>query len=106
MSQIVLVYTLFGDADSARGICRTLVEERLAACANILAGAVSVYEWNGAIQEEGEVPVILKTRAELRDQLIERLTTLHPYEVPAILSWPADTVHPRYADWLFDRTVS
>ena len=58
MSGVVLVYSLFGSAEQARAVARTLVEERLAACANILGPCTSIYEWQGKVEEGAEVPVL------------------------------------------------
>ena len=98
MSELVLVYTLFGSADEARTVSRQLVEERLAACANIHAPCTSIYEWDGQVREEGEVPVFFKTTPLQRPALVERLAELHSYDVPSILWWEMarDEV---YAGW-------
>ena len=99
MSELVLVYTVFGNAEDARTVSRQLVEERLAACANIHAPCTSIYEWDGQLREEGEVPVFFKTTPLQRPALMERLAELHSYDVPAILSWSAE-INDAYADWV------
>lgn len=104
MSGIALVYTLFPDRDSAGAAVRQCIHEGFAACANILAPCTSVYEWKGEIQENAEIPVLLKTTAARVDDLIERLSVLHPYEVPAILSWPVVRAHHDFAKWVNDWT--
>ena len=103
MSELVLVYTLFGSADEARTVSRQLVEERLAACANIHAPCTSIYEWEGQMREEVEVPVYLKTTPLQRAALMERLAELHSYDVPAILSWDMAT-DDAYANWVAGQT--
>lgn len=105
MSGLAIVYTLFGDAEEARRTSRQLVEERLAACANILAPCTSVYEWEGAVREEAEHPVLFKTPRERRDALIARLKALHSYEVPAILSWDAEATDA-YRVWAAGQTIA
>lgn len=100
MSGIVLVYALFGSADEAKAVARAVVQERLAACANILPGCTSIYEWHGVMEEGAEVPVIFKTAAARRDALMTRIGALHSYEVPAILCWETAAVDARYAEWL------
>ena len=97
---IVTVYAVFGSAAEAQAIARTVVEERLAACANILAPCRSVYRWEGAIQEDEEVPALFKTRADSAEALIARIAGLHSYDVPAAVAWPVDRAHPAYADWV------
>lgn len=103
MSGLVLVYTLFGNADEARRVSRLLVEEKLAACANILSPGTSIYEWQGEMREESEIPVLFKTVAGKRDPLMTRLAALHSYEVPAILSWDM-AANEAYAAWVGAQT--
>jgi periplasmic divalent cation tolerance protein len=88
VSEIVTVYATFADAAEAERIARTLVEEQLAACANILGPCTSIYRWQGAVEQAGEVAALFKTRADAADRLIERLGTLHSYDVPAAVVWP------------------
>jgi periplasmic divalent cation tolerance protein len=97
---IVTVYAVFGSAAEAQSIARTVVEERLAACANILAPCRSVYRWEGAIQEDEEVPALFKTRADTADALLARIGELHSYDVPAAVVWPVERALPAYAEWV------
>ena len=105
MSGIVTVYATFGDADEAARVGRTLVEERLAACANILAPCRSIYRWEGRLQEDEEVPVLFKVAAEGAERLIARLAELHSYDVPAAIVWPIGQAHPPYGQWVRDETT-
>ena len=100
MTQIVTVYATFGSSQEARQIARTLVEERLAACANILGACHSIYRWQGAIEESEEVSALFKTRADLAETLIARLAELHSYEVPAAVVWPIAYALDSYAVWV------
>lgn len=104
MSGIALVYAVFPDRENAERIARHVIEQGLAACANVLAPCTSFYEWEGQLQETTEVPVILKTTAARVDDLIERVETMHPYEVPAILSWPAVRAAHPFAKWVNEQT--
>jgi periplasmic divalent cation tolerance protein len=97
---VVSVYCIFATADEAEQIGRTVVEEGLAACINILAPCRSIYRWQGAIETSDEVPAILKTRAEAADALISRIAGLHSYEVPCIAVWPIDKLLLSYAEWV------
>ena len=97
---IVSVYCVFASAEEAERIGRTVVEERLAACINILAPCRSIYRWEGRIETTEEVPAILKTRAHAVDRLIARLAEMHSYDVPAVAAWPVDKVLASYADWI------
>ncbi|NWK94162.1 divalent-cation tolerance protein CutA [Sphingobium lactosutens] len=82
---VVLVYTLFGSAEDAGRIARQLVEERLAACANIGAPCTSIYKWKGAIEEAAETPALFKTSPARSEALQARLAELHDYDLPAIV---------------------
>ncbi len=97
---VLIVFTTFANVEDARRVVRSLVEERLAACGTVLPGAMSIYQWQGAIHEEPEVQVLLKTSAERVEALQSRLVDLHPYETPEFFALPAGQVYPAYGDWL------
>jgi periplasmic divalent cation tolerance protein len=86
-----------GDADA---FARTLVEERLAACVNVLAPMTSVYRWKGAVERAGERQVIIKTTAARVAALEQRLAALHPYDVPECVVIAIDAGSPAYLSWL------
>lgn len=96
----VSVYVLFANAEEAEQIGRTVVEERLAACINILGSVRSIYRWQGSIETADEVAAILKTSQAEADALIMRIAGLHSYEVPCIVTWPIDKLLTSYADWV------
>ncbi len=104
MSEIALVYVLFGDRSSAQAVAREMVEQRLAACANILGEGQSIYPWEDRIEEATEVPVLFKTGSARRDALMDALAARHDYDVPAILNWSA-SVTPAYAAWVAKETA-
>jgi periplasmic divalent cation tolerance protein len=104
MTGFVSVYVTAGSAEEAERIARTLVEERLAACVNLLGGIVSIYRWGGAVQRDAEVAFIAKTRRELFDALAARVRALHGYEVPCIVAWPIDSGDAAYLDWIAAET--
>ena len=79
---VSLLYITCGSLDEAREIGRTLVGERLAACANILDGMRSLYWWDGELREDSEVVLIAKTRDALVEAVTERVRALHSYTVP------------------------
>ena len=99
---VVSVYVVFANADEAERIGRTMIEERLAACINILPGVRSIYRWQRAIESADEVAAIFKTSNAKADALITRIAGLHSYEVPCIASWPIDKILGSYADWVED----
>ncbi len=95
-----LIWCPFADADQARRVARALLEERLIACANIVPGVVSVFEWQGEVSEADEVGVLFKTHADLLDRAIARIEQLHPYESPAIVGWHGYSVGVATGEWL------
>jgi len=97
---VVTVYATFADAAEAERIGRTVVEERLAACINLLAPCTSFYWWEGKVTQSAEVPAILKTSLARADALIARITELHSYDVPAIAVWPIERLPASFADWV------
>ena len=97
---VVSVYCIFASSEEAARIGRTVVEERLAACINILGECWSIYRWQGEVQQASEVPAILKTAAHQADALIARIAGLHSYDVPAITVWPIDKLLVSYAEWV------
>ena len=100
MTGIVSVYAVFADAAEAERIARIVVEERLAACANILGPCRSIYRWQGRIEEADEVAAIFKGRADEAGALVARIAALHSYEVPAIVVWPIADAPAAYAAWV------
>jgi periplasmic divalent cation tolerance protein len=100
MTEALIAFTSFAsEADAAR-VARVLVEERLVACANILPGARSLYRWKGAVQDEGETLVLLKTRKQDWTALMSRLHELHPYETPELIAVRIAAGAPKYMAWL------
>lgn len=104
MSGLALVYSLFPNEESARAMARSVVTDGLAACVNLLPAGTSFYEWNGELTETAEIPVLLKTTAARVDALIERVGAMHPYETPAILSWPIVRAPHAFAHWVNEAT--
>jgi len=86
--------------NEASGLARAVVEERLAACVNIIPSITSVYRWEGEVHEDGEALLVIKTTAGGLDALQERLTALHSYDVPEVLALPVSGGSKPYADWV------
>lgn len=101
---LAVVYSTFGSAEDAQRAARTLVEERLIACANVFGGVTSIYRWKDELHADAEVVLIAKTRADLVEPAIARLAEIHPYDVPCITSWPLAECHPAYAEWVRSET--
>jgi periplasmic divalent cation tolerance protein len=104
MTDALLVFTTLPSADKAAELAKALVEERLAACANLLPAIRSIYRWQGKLQDENEVLVLLKTRAEHLERLKLRILELHPYELPEVLAVPVEAGYQPYLDWLAGET--
>ena len=98
--ELIFVYMTTGSRDEAERIGRALVEERLAACVNIVPGMRSIYRWQGAVETADETIVVAKTRADLFDRLTARVKELHSYEVPCVVELPIGRGNPDYLGWL------
>ena len=92
------------DAEVGRRLARSLLQERLIACANLVPGVTSLYRWEGEVQEEDETLMVMKTRSELVPRLIARIPELHPYELPEVLALRVDDGLPAYRRWVLDET--
>ena len=103
-SEVVLALSTAPDADSAARVARTLVDERLIACANLVPGLTSIYRWQSAVQTDAEVLLLMKTRRALVGRLKERLPELHPYDVPELLVVGVTDGLAPYCAWVRDET--
>jgi periplasmic divalent cation tolerance protein len=101
-TEVRVVLTTTASIEVAEGMAGALVEERLAACATIVPGVVSLYRWEGAVRREGEVLVVLKTTGERVESLRSRLVELHPYDVPEVLALGVQAGHEPYLAWVRD----
>ncbi len=99
-AEVVLLLSNFPGAESARQAVRTLVEERLIACGNLIPGIESIYEWKGAVETSAEVMAVCKTTMACAPDAQARLRALHPYEVPEILQIPVSAGWPDYLAWV------
>ena len=103
MQPMACLYTLIDSVEAAEDIVRTLLAERLVACANIHAPCQSIYHWQGDLAKSAEVPVLFKLPADGAARAAARLAELHPYDVPAIVSWTAQATS-EFASWLDSET--
>ncbi len=104
MNEISIVLVTAGSAEEAAMIGRTLIEERLGACANIVPHIRSIYRWRGKIYDEQEFLIIIKTRTSLFEAVQKRVKELHSYEVPEIISFPIALGLPEYLEWVQGET--
>jgi periplasmic divalent cation tolerance protein len=99
-TDVVVVLSTLPAGDAAARIARTLVEERLAACVNLVPEVRSIYAWQGTVEDEREVLAIIKTTAGELAALRDRLVALHPYDVPEVLAVPVEGGHGPYLGWI------
>jgi periplasmic divalent cation tolerance protein len=103
-TDLCAVFTTAPDEDVAETLARTLVEERLAACVNLIPGARSIYRWEGALQDDSEVVLVIKSHRNRTQALAARINDLHPYELPEVLVLPVSGGSERYLDWIATET--
>lgn len=101
---VISIYAVFANAEEADRIARIAVEERLAACANLIGPIRSVYRWKGAVETAEEAAAIFKTTESKADALIARIAALHSYDVPCIVSSPIEKILGAYAAWVEEST--
>ncbi|GBD31355.1 Divalent-cation tolerance protein CutA [bacterium HR33] len=102
----VIALTTLGSLEEARALVRRLVDSRVVACGTVLAGAVSIYRWEGKVTESSEAVVLLKTQRERWEDLLEAVKRDHPYEVPELLQIPVQAGLDRYLEWVRAETAT
>ena len=105
MVECISVYVTAAARAQAEALGRALVEERLAACANVLDGLTSVYRWEGEIRRDQEAAVLLKTRAALLPAVEARIRELHSYDLPCMVAWPTVGGSPASLAWIAEQTL-
>ena len=101
----VIVLTTVGADFDARAMARAMVEQRLAACVNIVPAMTSIYRWQGRVEEEGEQLLVIKTIDDNVHDLREALLARHPYEVPEFVVLPVSATSESYGAWLLESTA-
>lgn len=104
MGNVLLVLSTFPDEQTAHRIGLQLVEEKLAACVNILPSVHSIYRWQGQVEKAAETLAFLKTAKETFPKLQKRLLELHPYEVPELIGIPIEAGSPHYLRWVAENS--
>jgi periplasmic divalent cation tolerance protein len=104
MDRAVMLYTTYPSLVEAEKAGKALMEDRLAACVNILPGMISHYRWQGAVERGEETVMLIKTRASLAELVRAAVKASHPYETPAILVLPIESVDETYFAWIMDST--
>lgn len=104
MKDVMVCLITAPEGEPASKIAKALVEERLAACVNIVPAIRSIYSWEGEICDDGEALLIVKTRRDLFERLDERLREVHPYDTPELLAVPVEKGAESYLSWVADVT--
>ncbi len=99
-----VIYCSVPNEFNANLIANTLVEESLAACVNIVPNITSIYKWEGIIQEEKELMLIIKTQESKFEEVKEKILSLHEYTVPEIIALPIVNGHEDYQNWIIRET--
>ena len=101
-----MLYVTAENREEATAVGRTLVQERVVACANVIDGMTSIYFWKDQVEETDEAVLLLKTRQELVDRVIARVNELHSYDVPCVLSWTVEQGSPEFLQWVESETAT
>ncbi len=104
MDRAVMLYTTYPSVVEAEKAGKALVEDRLAACVNILPGMVSHYRWEGAVERGEEAVMLVKTRASLAEPVRAAIRAAHSYATPAILVLPIESLDEAYFAWILAAT--
>ncbi len=102
--QAMLVYCTVPNADEAKSISRLLIRKKLAACCNVIPGIISIYRWEGEVQEENEVLLLIKTSLKKYDQVEKEIKMIHSYSIPEIIATPVVQASQAYLDWIIQMT--
>src|SRR5512138_3345971 len=104
-TEALLVLVTAPSAEKAAELARALVQERLAACGNVVPGLRSIYRWEGRVQDDAEALLLLKTTRARFEALRERVLALHPYQVPEVLALPVEAGSAPYLAWITGETL-
>ena len=100
MSDYRTLYVTCADKTEAKKIATALIEQKFAACGNIIENVTSIYHWDGQINEDNEVILLIKTRRDLVSQASELIKKLHSYDVPCIFEWKIESGEKEYFKWM------
>ncbi len=100
MTDKIVVFSTCDSEEAASTLARTLVEQRLAACVNIVPGARSIYHWQGKLEDAAEWVLIIKSRRDLFERLREAIAQTHSYEIPEVIALPVVDGSEAYLAWL------
>jgi periplasmic divalent cation tolerance protein len=104
MPEYIIILTTVPDEQEGRKMARLLVQDHLAACVTLSPASLSIYRWEGAITEEKEHILIIKTRRDLFPQIEKKIDENHPYDIPEIIAFPVVEGSRNYLDWVEEET--
>ncbi len=104
--EISILLSSVPDEDTGARIARELLDAKLAACVNIIPKIRSIYRWKGEVRDDAEVLLIIKTQHDRVEDTIRAVKSLHPYDVPEIISIPIEAGWPDYMKWIIDETTT
>ena len=104
MSDARIILSTIDSLPAAEIIAQTLVSEFLASCVNIIPGLQSVYRWKGAIHNEKELLLIIKTSSDKTEDTLSRLVEIHPYDLPEAIALDIQNGYAPYLNWIVDET--
>lgn len=104
MENHLVMMCLVPDRGSGENIARALVQERLAACVNLVPGVVSTFRWEGEVKQEDELLMIIKTAAGRFEAVRAAITMTHPYDTPEVIALPIIEGDPKYMSWLLENS--
>ena len=102
----IMVLTTCNSSETSSLIAETLISNKLAACVNIIKGVESVYQWQGKIEHDKEILLIIKTRESLFSHVKQTIQELHSYELPEIIAVPIKTGEKNYLNWIQSATLA
>lgn len=106
LTRLVACYVTVPDRAVGERIGRALVEKRVAACVNMIPGIVSMYRWEGAVQQDEELLLMIKSQEHLVQDIVREVKALHPYECPEVISVALGDGHDAYLDWVRRETTT
>ena len=104
MTHTILVITNFPDNESASALAQELVNQRLAACVNIMPVCTSIYRWQNEMESAEELPVFIKTQQKHYNRVEQIINAMHPYELPEVIAVPVTDGLSAYLQWIMDET--
>jgi len=105
MKEFIVIYITAPTEEVGKNIAKKLIEEKVAACINMVKNIYSIYWWKGNIEEDNEVLLIIKTKKDLFDKIEEIVKSIHPYTIPEIITLPIVAGSFDYLNWIDESTI-